>query len=121
MSSVIGMICFCKEGREATPDLATSPRRQAQGQGPNGGNTRPKDPPPMVVQGDFRKVDYTFKLLRSDDVYKLPSSYDSFRLLYQIVFGYASLFVLLNWFRLNDELTKDSSGDGQRLAILQSF
>lgn len=57
MSSVIGMICFCKEGREATPDLATSPRRQAQGQGPNGGNTRPKDPPPMVVQGDFRKVD----------------------------------------------------------------
>lgn len=117
MSSVIGMICFCKEGREATPDLATSPRRQAQGQGPNGGNTRPKDPPPMVVQGDFRKVDYTFKLLRSDDV-KLPSSYDSFCLLYQI--GYASLF-LLNWFRLNDELTKDSSGDSQRLAILQSF
>lgn len=68
MSSVIGMILFCKEGREATPDLATSPRRQAQGQGPNVGNTRPKDPPPMVVQGDFRKVNRTFTLWRSDDV-----------------------------------------------------
>ncbi|CAH1395780.1 unnamed protein product [Nezara viridula] len=35
-----------KSGREATPDLATSPRRQ-----PNS-----KQPPPMVVQPDFRKV-----------------------------------------------------------------
>ncbi|XP_039296189.1 rho GTPase-activating protein 100F isoform X2 [Nilaparvata lugens] len=45
--------CFFtkKEGR----DLATSPRRQAN-PGNNGGNLRPKEPPPMVVQGDFRKV-----------------------------------------------------------------
>ncbi|RZF36635.1 hypothetical protein LSTR_LSTR007338, partial [Laodelphax striatellus] len=40
-----------KEGR----DLATSPRRQAN-PGNNGANIRPKEPPPMVVQGDFRKV-----------------------------------------------------------------
>ncbi|XP_054276638.1 rho GTPase-activating protein 100F-like [Macrosteles quadrilineatus] len=49
------LCCGRKKGREATPDLATSPRRQAQGQGTNG-STRPKEPPPMVVQGDFRKV-----------------------------------------------------------------
>ncbi|XP_014261245.1 rho GTPase-activating protein 100F-like isoform X3 [Cimex lectularius] len=40
--------CFFsrKTGRENTPDLATSPRRQ-----PN-----QKQPPPMVIQPDFRKV-----------------------------------------------------------------
>ncbi|XP_067004391.1 rho GTPase-activating protein 100F [Anabrus simplex] len=44
-----------KEGREATPEMATSPRRQAS-QVPGSTTVRPKEPPPMVVQGDFRKV-----------------------------------------------------------------
>lgn len=54
--TVINRMPLFKEGRETTPDLATSPRRQAQGQGTNGAHVRPKEPPPMVIQGDFRKV-----------------------------------------------------------------
>nr|CAD7442498.1 unnamed protein product [Timema bartmani] len=43
------------EGREGGADLATSPRRQAsQALGTSTG-LRLKEPPPMVVQGDFRK------------------------------------------------------------------
>ncbi|KAJ9593183.1 hypothetical protein L9F63_015280, partial [Diploptera punctata] len=45
------------EGRETTPEMATSPRRQAsQVSGTGTSGVRPKEPPPMIVQGDFRKV-----------------------------------------------------------------
>ncbi|XP_018910340.1 rho GTPase-activating protein 100F isoform X3 [Bemisia tabaci] len=46
---------FTRKGRETQVDLATSPRRQPQINNTNMG-PRPKDPLPMVVQGDFRKV-----------------------------------------------------------------
>lgn len=47
------------QGRETQVDLATSPRRQPQINNTNMG-PRPKDPLPMVVQGDFRKVGLHF-------------------------------------------------------------
>ncbi|XP_065214984.1 rho GTPase-activating protein 100F isoform X2 [Planococcus citri] len=50
--------CFftSKKGRETAPDIATSPRRQNPPHGTNNTSLRPKEPPFMVVQGDFRKV-----------------------------------------------------------------
>ena len=46
-----------QEGRETTPEMATSPRRQvSQVPGSGTSGVRQKEPPPMVVQGDFRKV-----------------------------------------------------------------
>uniref|UniRef100_A0A8D9BH80 Rho GTPase-activating protein 100F n=1 Tax=Cacopsylla melanoneura TaxID=428564 RepID=A0A8D9BH80_9HEMI len=53
--------CFftSRKGRESTPDLATSPRRQLnpQQQASNtNNNLRLGQPPPMVIQDDFRKV-----------------------------------------------------------------
>lgn len=74
---VIQCVCLCKEGREATPDLATSPRRQAQGQGTNGGSARPKEPPPMVVQGDFRKVCIVLAILIQMYKYKIVFNVES--------------------------------------------
>lgn len=47
------------QGRESTPDLATSPRRQLipqAGSSNNNNNLRLGPPPPMVIQDDFRKV-----------------------------------------------------------------
>ncbi|XP_026680424.1 rho GTPase-activating protein 100F [Diaphorina citri] len=52
-----GMLCCGrKKGRESTPDLATSPRRQLNPQAANNNNLRLGPPPPMVIQDDFRKV-----------------------------------------------------------------
>ncbi|KAI5711972.1 hypothetical protein M8J75_004717 [Diaphorina citri] len=50
--------CFftSRKGRESTPDLATSPRRQLNPQAANNNNLRLGPPPPMVIQDDFRKV-----------------------------------------------------------------
>ncbi|XP_049782686.1 rho GTPase-activating protein 100F [Schistocerca cancellata] len=57
------MTCIYKafrrqEGRESTGEMATSPRRQASqvSGAAMAAGVRPKEPPPMVVQGDFRKV-----------------------------------------------------------------
>ena len=64
------LLVLLQEGRETTPDIATSPRRQPNAAAPPGQpahpgqpghpgphqGLRPKDPPPMVIQGDFRKV-----------------------------------------------------------------
>ncbi|CAB3375513.1 Hypothetical predicted protein [Cloeon dipterum] len=53
------LCCGRRKGRDANPDLATSPRRQTQQQMQQQqtmGGLRPREPPPMVIQGDFRKV-----------------------------------------------------------------
>ncbi|XP_043463292.1 rho GTPase-activating protein 100F isoform X3 [Leptopilina heterotoma] len=52
-SSVSAMLCCGrrKEGRGEVTDISASPGRQA-----SANQLRPKEPPPMVIQGDFRKV-----------------------------------------------------------------
>ncbi|XP_018303702.1 rho GTPase-activating protein 100F [Mycetomoellerius zeteki] len=46
-----GCFFFRKEGRGEVTDISASPGRQAPAN-----QLRPKEPPPMVIQGDFRKV-----------------------------------------------------------------
>ncbi|XP_053989147.1 rho GTPase-activating protein 100F isoform X1 [Hylaeus anthracinus] len=43
--------CLHREGRGEVTDISASPGRQAPAN-----QLRPKEPPPMVIQGDFRKV-----------------------------------------------------------------
>ena len=42
-----------QEGRGDVTDISASPGRQV-----NVNQLRPKEPPPMVIQGDFRKVKF---------------------------------------------------------------
>jgi hypothetical protein len=62
---IMCLLLFCFQGRDANPDLATSPRRQPQQQMQQQtmGGLRPREPPPMVIQGDFRKVNTEKKFI----------------------------------------------------------
>lgn len=44
-------LILLQEGRGEVTDISASPGRQAPAN-----QLRPKEPPPMVIQGDFRKV-----------------------------------------------------------------
>lgn len=44
-------LIYLQEGRGDVTDISASPGRQAPAN-----QLRPKEPPPMVIQGDFRKV-----------------------------------------------------------------
>lgn len=45
------VLILLQEGRGEVTDISASPGRQAPAN-----QLRPKEPPPMVIQGDFRKV-----------------------------------------------------------------
>lgn len=63
-----------QEGRGEVTDISASPGRQAPAN-----QLRPKEPPPMVIQGDFRKVltSMTF-LLSSNLSYLFSPGYPTF-------------------------------------------
>lgn len=53
-----------QEGRGEVTDISASPGRQAPAN-----QLRPKEPPPMVIQGDFRKVLTSMTFLLSSNLY----------------------------------------------------
>lgn len=88
---MLGVGFASQEGRDTAPDIATSPRRQPgqpgqpgqphagaplQGlQGLQGVGLRPKDPPPMVIQGDFRKVKIATLLVKTRESFTYHRRY----------------------------------------------
>lgn len=58
ITKITNNINLIQEGRGEVTDISASPGRQAPAN-----QLRPKEPPPMVIQGDFRKVHISIMLI----------------------------------------------------------